>query len=117
MEKNLILNGNELIAEFMGFKVIAKSFEDKLIYNIPTNNGIGYISYMMEYHKSWDWLMPVVEKIEEMSVSVSISYNYCYIETEQQKGGFNKKIQSKNKLKSTYKAVVKFIKWNNKNKE
>lgn len=123
MEKNLILTGNELIAEFMGFKVIAKSFEDKLIYNIPTNNGLGYISYMMLYNKSWDWLMPVVEKIEETNF-IKIVGKYCGI-NKTSANSFNNWVATegisfmnpKSKIESTYKAVVKFIKWHNKNKE
>jgi hypothetical protein len=123
MEKNLILTGNELIAEFMGFKVIAKSFEDKLIYNIPTNNGLGYISYMMLYNKSWDWLMPVVEKIEETNF-IKIVGKYCGI-NKTSANSFNNWVATegvsftnpKSKIESTYKAVVKFIKWHNKNKK
>ena len=49
MEKN-----NKLIAEFMG----AYSEEDGYDYSKVGNKGL-------YYHTSWDWLMPVVQNIEQ----------------------------------------------------
>jgi hypothetical protein len=60
MEKDLLLN-NKIIAKFM--------FSD--IY-IPVE------AYQMQYHSSWDWLMPVIGKIsnycEEPEVLDSLKY-------------------------------------------
>ena len=47
------MNDNKLIAEFMGDLKIAND-EDKR----------DYLEYCVHYDISWDWLMPVVEKIE-----------------------------------------------------
>ena len=59
---------NILIAEFMGVKTITI---DKLKSILKQNREDGFIStpqaYTLDelkYHTSWDWLMPVVEKIE-----------------------------------------------------
>ena len=42
---------NKMIAEFMGYPNIAND-EDKR----------DYLEDCVKYHKSWDWLMPVVKK-------------------------------------------------------
>lgn len=73
MEKE-ILEGNKLIAIFMGGKLLMNN-----IYNFPVSFGYkesydegGYIGSgkssvwdidEMEYHTSWDWLIPVYNKI------------------------------------------------------
>ncbi len=44
-------DNNKLIAEFMGYPNIAND-EDKR----------DYLEDCIKYHKSWDWLMPVVSK-------------------------------------------------------
>jgi hypothetical protein len=53
---------NRMIAEFMGKEWHKSFFKDVCIIN-PSN-----ISY--QFHISWDWLMPVVEKIESLEYSV-----------------------------------------------
>lgn len=68
MNNKEILEGNKLIAEFMGGKYDKDTtfpiHSDDIwlpIYGIVNyktiNNG-----KIIEYHQSWDWLMPVVEK-------------------------------------------------------
>ena len=55
MSTENIIEGNKLIAEFMKIKI--------------DHNGrykAGYNSLYMKYNCSWDWLMPVVEKIEHL---------------------------------------------------
>ena len=77
----------------------------------------------MQFHTSWDWLMPVVEKIESTSIdnkdnsdrffNVMIEVFECNIN-----GGEISICKSANtKRKAIYQAVVEFIKfYNNKNK-
>tara|TARA_R100000734_G_C3271293_1_gene67177 strand:+ start:84 stop:398 length:315 start_codon:yes stop_codon:yes gene_type:complete len=57
---------NKLIADFMGvqyksdedyFKELAEMREDGIFYEQ------GYMESQLNYHESWDWLMPVVGKI------------------------------------------------------
>lgn len=62
------LNNNILIAEFMGGKVKSESIlniKDNEIF-IPFHGvcDLGNSGKGLKYHNSWDWLMPVVEKIE-----------------------------------------------------
>lgn len=56
-EKNILI-GNQLIAEFMGFERLES-------YKIWFDNK-GKEVHQLEFHISWDWLMPVVEKIKKM---------------------------------------------------
>jgi len=53
------MNDNKLIAEFMGYRLFGtKCRKPNLRYNL--NEDLA----PMQFHTSWDWLMPVVEKIE-----------------------------------------------------
>lgn len=55
---------NKLIAEFMGLEVI----NDTNIYveNNMFGRGTGTLN-SIRYHESWDWIIPVLQKIEELS--------------------------------------------------
>ena len=132
MEQKQIIEGNKIIAEFMGktrrYETTIEIFYDNL-----------------KYHSSWDWLMPVVEKIEGIDAdknmidgtgrnfhfdigkrftrviydwnSYSISHEQLNMETF---GKFKESFQEyrhsffdNNKLHSTWRAVVDFINWHN----
>jgi hypothetical protein len=116
-EKLIEREKNKLIAEFMGAEWHNNFFKDVCIIS-PSN-----ISY--KFHTSWDWLMPVVEKIEntnlfpttENAVNVTIGATlYCLIQDN-----YGEKFeivgQGKTKLLSVYQAVVEFINFYNKNKK
>jgi hypothetical protein len=70
------------------------------------------------YSTSWEWLMPVVEKIESMGGDVTIHFASCDINYK--KGEFvilTHATEGDKKRLATWKAVVKFIKWYNENKK
>lgn len=48
-------NNNKVIAEFMGL-------------NIDKGVQADYMEHELKYHTSWDWLMPVIEKIQNIFV-------------------------------------------------
>lgn len=101
MEKE-ILEGNKLIAEFEG-----------RINELCHHNNT---SSPYDYDKSWDWLMPVVERIDSRTPydpCVTIEYNWCSI--KMLNGGFNIEVVGNSRIEATYKAVVDFIKWYNEN--
>jgi len=112
---------NKLIAEFMGITP-----NEAGVYHVSKHKG--YDVENLNYHTSWDWLMPVVEKIENLnfeidgvitSADVHIVYGDCRIVDEDGNGLFefySHSTDSGDKLGATYKAVVEFIKWYNKNK-
>lgn len=112
------LENNKLIAEFMNLSLVPC--------NIGTENGVvteGYLTHHaslpftlkgMQYKYKWDWLMPVVEKIESIGgQQVFINGCSCNILGEKHETikGYGTKIEA------TYKAVVQFIKWYNSAKE
>ena len=53
------MNNNELIAEFMGCTHPFNEIHDATLYKVE--QGV-FEFYELEYHTSWDWLMPVAEK-------------------------------------------------------
>jgi len=59
---------NKLIAEFMSvryksdkdyFKELVEMREDGILYEL------GYMESQLKYHESWNWLIPVVQKIKK----------------------------------------------------
>jgi len=136
--------GNKFIAEFMGFeKVRVGYFDDSsetkwqrdnrawldkneiesvgnYIVNIKKNKCIEWNE--VAYHKSFDWLMPVVDKIRDNNCLVSIRFNRQMKTTNTVIACFeNKWVKdvevSGIGIESTYKAVIEFIKWYNQNKK
>ena len=96
------LENNKLIAEFM------QSLEDGLYKDGLYFYEGGYYDTNMEFHTSWDWLMPVIER--------------CLVgEAEQSEEVSNTAIKNiyegicNQDIHFAYKSVVEFIKWYNKN--
>lgn len=115
MENNEILEGNKLIAEFMGLKKQGfganEHFTDNGNRIVATSNGL-------QYHTSWDWIMPVVEKInldrrvEEVSVSMGktrIWFKHEFYIQYPVNPHYNT-------ITQCFLTVVEFIKWYNENK-
>ena len=103
------LESNKLIAEFMGFTIIQGD-----VYNIPVPKndvGIGYTPNKMQYHTSWDWLMPVVEKIWDITGSRTLFYH----QISEDETLFVNDYQNLSNIEHCYKAAVEFIKWYNNN--
>lgn len=69
MEKEEILKGNKLIAEFMGFE-LSDTFSPALPPHYINKEGetlTGYIDTELKYHSRWDdWLMPVWHKFRDL---------------------------------------------------
>ena len=87
------MKNNKLIAEFMGLSMLAKEVYTRL--NEQTGTTDFLEAKELRYEKSWDWLMPVVQK--------------CYkIDNED---GFDNLVDAVSTLDidGTYKAVVEFI--------
>ena len=134
------MKDNKLIAEFMGLKdckigdqkgkkydyYLTEQFE--LIKEVETTIESNWCEVLEEqdccfiedlkFHSSWDWLMPVVEKIERLGYEVVISRISCNINgildrknpiTSIVCGDISKKMDI------TYDSIVEFIKWYNKN--
>lgn len=96
------IESNKLIAEFMGFEqyeIKGKSNGYKVVLKqgfVPAET----CAASLQFHTSWDWLMPVVEKINS-----DIHYN----ESKEYRHLMSLKITTN--IKVLYKAIVEFIKW------
>jgi hypothetical protein len=93
------IENNKLIAEFMGMK-----YSDERSFN---NGEWTYsIRSLNKFKTSWDWLMSVVKKIEQIEGSYEIE-EFLLIRDELCTG----------RIETSYLSVVEFIKWyNNKTK-
>jgi hypothetical protein len=134
--KEIILS-NSLIAEFMEVSNALSRY-----YYLPMfghyYNSYGNIEYTdtfneeeLKYHSSWDWIMPVVEKIERLCTkerpidvriqggmvgvyvfipnSTPTEYEYIY-----QENGYS---ENDSKIESVWLAMIAFIKWYNQNQK
>ena len=92
---------NKLIAEFMQLEKVAKDFfnehNPREYYVRQYNGGEWYLLEELQYHKSWDWLMPVVKKVMQKD------YEFLVFEELKYKWW-------KADIDAVYSAVVEFIK-------
>ena len=81
MSENEIIEGNRLIANFLGFEY---------------NSQKTYLN--QKYHSSWDWLIPVVAKCSSHSENINLGFEFslCYFVS--------------NDIYGIYTEVVKFLK-------
>ena len=91
------MKDNKLIAEFMGWDIESPTtIPSKLhLSNLELDNGE---VLECKYHTSWDWLMPVVNKIED------------YLSDNVGKVGYFDDGLISNDIEARYQAVVEFIK-------
>ena len=80
---------NKIIAEFMGKEIYQNHHESN-------------------YHCSWNWLMPVVEKIETISGKLPTHVGNIPNDEDWESNNF-----LSTNIEETYKAVVEFIKEQN----
>jgi len=100
---------NKLIAEFMGY-AISEQTEGFAQRDKYPKNPFEEISF----NSSWDWLMPVVEKIHsDTDCFVTIYYKECTIHNMYSNKMKDIRSEKENTLQSIYEAVVQFVKWYN----
>jgi len=91
---------NKLIAEFMGVNLI--TIDDiRANKNPHISSADGYTKEDLQYHTSWDWLMPVVQKIGDEYLNTPFDETYSKL-TEGYENIWT--------IEDTYNAVVEFIK-------
>ena len=108
MEKEKIIVGNKLIAEFLHGR---KHDQGGII--IPDEICKDYFGDSLKYRESWDWLIPVILKIRKNTPYIRV--NNSTTEIIKIISNINRCLLSLNREK-TWEAVVKFIEWYNKNK-
>ena len=130
----LIIDNNSLISEFLGFKkelfYQCSPDEDKSVwqdkdfgfydlpfsggYDMAGKEGVWFAQTQLKFHSDWNWLMPVIKKIESMGFYVSIMKSNI---TCCKDGGISPVFEEydyNDKLETTWLAVTAFIKWYNK---
>lgn len=115
---------NKLIADFMGLSTVEKHGE--LLW--ADWDGL----HSTKYHTSWDWLMPVIEKIESIPIveNVRIAESFVNIQVVNKDGishttfqifytnngrYFKQEDDLETKIQAVYQAVTQFIQWYNLN--
>jgi hypothetical protein len=89
---------------------------------IDMNDNIKEDLGSFKYHIDWNWLMEVVEKIENMGGAVCIgngnSVMIIFYLTDVMGESYSKtrEMVEESKIEATYNACVEFIKWYNENK-
>lgn len=112
--KEAIEQGNRLIAEFMGLKIGIDKYSWRPGCVDPLEEK------HLNYHDSWGWLMPVVEKINATGeYDVIIFRTTCHIND---KDSILFETDYRTSLKgllvaSVYEVVVKFVQWHNSQKQ
>lgn len=149
MDKEQITEGNKLIAEFMGYKYYPYEAPDDPSqqpkakadpvgwikgdpkFAAPSVKGLHKhdrwlcrLHRDLRYFNEWDWLMPVVEKIESLWTEVDghfgvyICSNGCTIQgvkfrSDFEPFGYFMQMNGHTKIQATWKAAVAFIEWHN----
>lgn len=114
MSEQEIIDGNKIIAKFMKNEAQFKPTEDDY-----------YLNYC-KYLSSWDSLMPVIEKIEDLDFNNRVSHTYSIHITGNGTTAYknlysgNDNIISRHnvhnrRLYCTWKVIVDFINWHNQN--
>lgn len=102
------IENNKIIAEFINYTIKENElFDNKDLY-------IQHITDTLKFDTDWNWLMEVVEKINNTGrFEVIIQYGFCYITDGL--GELTLSLPEKNTIYAVHKAVVEFIKWYNEN--
>ena len=118
--------GNKLIAEFMDCISIQNRRNDTVYKNTPV---IPHAHYELKFHSSWDWLMPVAEKIEKLAnsefedyyiaVNLYLSHGHAEIILDDFDDpiSFRGENDDFSMIMNAWKAICEFITWYNENKD
>ncbi|MEX0597531.1 MAG: hypothetical protein WD512_13645 [Candidatus Paceibacterota bacterium] len=112
MKGKAVIQNNELIAEFMEFGFIAGDVNWYCPTNLYAQFDCSFYPDELRFHKSWDWLMPVIEKIVKIMetshkhTQYDGSYDFYH--------DLNEMSFLHITISDMYIFIVKFIKWCNK---
>ena len=138
------IENNKLIAEFMGYstdkvEVTIPKFKRLIAFNTQSIKETSIKCFEssifkfneLEFHSSWEWLMTVVEEIEqnkkyfkkELQLNIT-KYSVCWQTIDNEAVILSPNVFRKyatyagfEKLQAVYKSVIDFITWHNKNKQ
>jgi hypothetical protein len=124
---NYIMDRNRIIAEFMGglwnehskqWGIGRAEYFDMQLNKKTLKNVVRAEQHFsnedLKYHESWNWLMPVVEKIESFDgLSVHIEGCFCAVNHIKEEAIVQVPICTLSKIEATFETVIKFIEWYN----
>ena len=122
-----IIEGNKLIAEFMGTKRGTRYLDEDV--SVSGQFEMLCSASELQYHISWDWLMPVVERIMDLCDKQTtfichrffIGVSSVNIKIEDMQRNFHQFdayiINRSSRISAVYQVCVEFIEWYNKEKE
>lgn len=113
-KNELITEGSALLAEFIGWHK-----QSRTTFMVPNNYPFDYPSgeteftiESFEFHKRWDWIMPVIDELALYDIHVNIDTERIFLHIGGDCHSFAKEVY-KSKIAATYAAVVAGIKWYN----
>lgn len=98
-----VLLTNKTLAVFMGANLL-EDIETALIKDI---GGVPYSE--LAYERSWDMLVPVIEKLESMGCVVTITQKNCKVQLCRYPYYSTQCQSNVSKIDATYKAIADFI--------
>lgn len=104
-----LIQQNEILAKFMGWKEIPEMPYVKNRYQ--QMQGLLWFASELKFHSSWDWLMPVVEKLESIGFALHIDEDTVYLHfpgNEMEMIDFTKE-RFGSKIATVYKAVCEAV--------
>lgn len=131
------VSGSALIVEFMGIKEVESSYDNYgrpepiwyagyLGYRTPAFNvkgkSVEHLLSQNKFNNSWEWLMPVVEKICKTKIGDGVEYiEYPHLRTfgmiNFETGNFMVRFngfqcfEAKDLFQATWDAVIDFLQW------
>lgn len=127
-------SGNKLIAEFMGYEYLPLNtrldkgkkygwnrkmkwnpFVEKsgmFAGNPPEKFYLGRSHHDLQFHRNWEWLMPVFEKIIKLGYPYLISNNTCTIYKVWMQESISHS-HNETTILAAWDTVVDFLKWHN----
>lgn len=109
--QEVIMKTNQKFAKFLGWELSPKGRKKM---DLPPYGFLKVHPNYLRFHYYWNWLMLVVEKVEELGYSVTITQNICTIRSTRnghsiitmQTGVYQ---ESDTKISNTYKALSLFL--------
>lgn len=121
MTQEEILEYNKRCAEFLGSELKNDGQYDYWTYehlgfNPMKISGSAWISGNFEFHSDWNWIMEVVEAIENRGIVVLIGKNTCVIEQTYGKTTIElPSIKKNSKKEAVVEAINQFLIWHSEN--
>jgi len=108
MSDNEIVEGNLLIAKFMDGNRSKVDGKGKWMrFPEPTHGHYSFRYNNLQYDQSWDWLMPVIQKIKQLQWDSVKNYDLGF------EADLVLRLEIWTPIEQVWKAVIDFIKWHN----